>query len=158
MKLDALIIIDMQEDYVGAKRNKRIYSYNTEQLIKNINARIADYSEDSVIYVTNKFLWEWNNAPEKLVKGLTIINEALFCKRWASCFSNKELLLYLQKRDIKNIEFAGVDGNHCVGSSALAGAELGFDIMWNQACIGIGNKSKFIKMENRLKKAGIRFL
>lgn len=90
---------------------------------------IIDMQEDSVVYVTNKFLWERSNAPKKLVKGLTIINETLFCKRCASCFSNKELLPYLLQRDIKNIELSGVDGNYCVGSSALAGAKLGFDII-----------------------------
>jgi len=43
--MKALIVIDMQEEYVGQKRNKKRYPYDSEQLIKNINLRIATYEQ-----------------------------------------------------------------------------------------------------------------
>jgi len=43
--MKALIVIDMQEEYVGQKRNKKRYPYDSEQLIKNINSRIATYEQ-----------------------------------------------------------------------------------------------------------------
>ena len=53
--MNALIVIDMQEDYVGQNRNKKRYPYISEQLVDNINLRIVDYkrNNDMVIHVNN---------------------------------------------------------------------------------------------------------
>lgn len=35
--MKALIVIDMQEEYFGQRRNQKKYPYDSEQLIQNIN-------------------------------------------------------------------------------------------------------------------------
>lgn len=53
-----LLIIDMQEDYMGEKRNKKKFSYDAKKLIDNVNHKINSYSKEYVVYVKNQFFWE----------------------------------------------------------------------------------------------------
>lgn len=156
--MDCLLIIDMQEDYVGNGRNKKRYPYHTVELIENINNRISQYPKEAIIYITNKFFWEKSKAPKELVRGLSIVSDNIFVKRKSSCFSNQELLNYLQKNGAKKLELVGVDGNYCVGCSALDGAKKGFTIVCNQACIGIGDADRFSKVKWKLEKANVQFI
>ena len=45
----ALMVLDMQEMYVGAGRDKNVFSYPVDTLISNVNARIAAYDPEAVI-------------------------------------------------------------------------------------------------------------
>lgn len=153
-----LLVIDMQEDYVGAKRNKRLYPYDTEKLIDMINKRINEYPAESVIYITNKFFWEFGKEQKKLVEGLKIVSDHLFEKRSKSAFSNGKLLEYLEKMSAESLELIGVDGNYCVGYTALDGVRKGFHIICNESCIGVGNVEKFRNMKSRLSKQLVQFI
>ena len=95
-----LLVVDMQEDYIGTKRNKMLYPYDTEKLINNINKRISEYPSESVIYITNKFLWEFGKEQKELAKGLNIVSNNFFGKKKKSAFSNDKLLEYLQKMNV----------------------------------------------------------
>lgn len=55
--MKCLLVIDMQEDYVGNKRNKKRYPYDEKKLILNINKKISEYPAEMVFYITNKFWW-----------------------------------------------------------------------------------------------------
>lgn len=46
---------------------------DAEKLIHTINKRINEYPAESVIYITNKFLWEFGKEQKELVKGLKIV-------------------------------------------------------------------------------------
>lgn len=50
-----LLIIDMQEDYMGEKRNKKKFPYDTKKLIDNVNHKINSYSKEYVVYIKNQF-------------------------------------------------------------------------------------------------------
>lgn len=156
--MDCLLVIDMQEDYVGAKRNKKRYPYDTESLINNINSRIDQYPAEAILYVTNKFFWELGKSPKELVSGLKISSEHIFMKKHNSSFSSQQLLNYLHTKNMKSLELVGVDGNYCVGATALDGVRKGFEITCPEACIGVGNKEKFLKMKAVLAKEGVKFI
>lgn len=156
--VDCLLIIDMQEDYVGNGRNRNRYPYHTAELIENINRRITQYPKEAVVYITNKFFWERAKTEKELVQGLFIVSDHIFEKRKSSCFSNQKLLNYLQKIGAKKLELVGVDGNYCVGCSALDGAKKGFAIVCNEACIGIGNAERFSKVKRKLEKVHVQFV
>lgn len=153
-----LLVVDMQEDYVGTKRNKKLYSYDTEKLIHNINKRINEYPAESVIYITNKFLWEFSKEQKELVKELKIVSNNFFEKRKKSAFSNDKLLEYLRKMNVKSLELVGVDGNYCVGYTALDGIRKGFHIICNESCIGVRDVEKFRNMKMRLSKGLVQFI
>lgn len=155
--MKCLLVIDMQEDYVGDSRNVKKYPYKVNELIHSINDKIAEYPNESVIYIVNRFFWEVARKPKKLVDGLSIISNNIFEKRKASCFSNKRLLEYLQKINASELELVGVDGNYCVGASAIDGISKQYKILFNESLIGIGNYSKFKRTKKKLKKVGVIF-
>jgi Amidases related to nicotinamidase len=155
--MKCLLVIDMQEDYVGNTRNIRMYPYNAKELIYSINEKISKYPNESVIYIVNRFFWEIGKNPKSLVDGLSVISNNVFEKRKASCFSNKQLLEYLRKINASELELVGVDGNYCVGSSAIDGIAKQYKILFNESLIGIGNYSKFKKMKKKLQKIGVIF-
>lgn len=113
--MKCLLVIDMQEDYVGDSRNVKMYPYKAKELIHSINDKILEYPNESVIYIVNRFFWKIGGKPKKIVKELSAISNNVFEKRKASCFSNKKLLEYLQKINASELELAGVDGNYGVG-------------------------------------------
>jgi len=152
--MKALIIIDMQEDYVGQNRNKKRYPYISEQLVDNINLRIADYkrNNDLVIYVKNKGK---SSLASPLIPRMQVVSDLIFEKSKASCFSNGLLLSKIKEQMINQIELAGVDGNYCVGMSALDGAKLGFSICINLLCVGIANTERFKSTKEKLIRKNI---
>ena len=143
----------MQGDYVGNIRNKRTYLYDGESLINNINMKIEQYNQndDMIIYIQNAA----KGKKSELVNGLSIVSNLVYEKQKASCFSNSELTACLIENKIASIELVGVDGNYCVGLSALEGAKLGFNVKLNLECVGIANPERFVKMKARLLNAGI---
>lgn len=155
--MKCLLVIDMQEDYVGSSRNLRMYPYNAKELIHSINEKISEYPNESVIYIVNRFFWEIGRKPKSLVDGLSVISNNVFEKRKASCFSNKQLLEYLQEINASELEIVGVDGNYCVGSSAIEGIDKQYKILFNESLIGIGNYGKFKKMKKKLQEKGVIF-
>lgn len=155
--MKCLLVIDMQEDYVGDSRNVKMYPYNTKELIDLINEKILEYPSESVIYIVNKFFWELSRKPKKLVDGLSVISNNVFEKRKASCFSNKQLLAYLLNINARELELVGVDGNYCIKASAIDGVVNGYKILFNESLIGIGNHGKFQKTKNALQRMGIIF-
>lgn len=52
----ALIVVDMQNDYLWNRR-KKMFSYNTPELVNAVNSLISEFSErgDDVIYVGQVF-------------------------------------------------------------------------------------------------------
>lgn len=154
--MKCLIVIDMQEDYVGSQRNQSRYPYQVDILIHNINKKIATYAPNHVIYVNNKFFWERKQSEKKSVEGLAIVSKHIFEKRKASCFTN-QLINLLQELNVKEIELVGVDGNYYVRASALVGRKSGFNILFNETCIGASKPLKFKKTRNILANNGIAF-
>lgn len=152
-----LLVIDMQEDYVGDSRNVKMYPYDSKKLIHSINDKIFEYPKESVIYIVNRFFWEIGRKPKKLVNGLSVISDNVFEKRKVSCFSNKKLLDYLQKVNASELELVGVDGNYCVGASAIDGITNQYKILFNESLVGIGDYNKFKKTKKKLEKRGVIF-
>lgn len=153
--MKCLLVIDMQEEYVGSFRNAKLYPYQADELINSINHKIAEYPKDSVVYIVNRFSWEIGRKPKKLVEGLSVVSDNLFEKRKASCFSNSQFLEYLKKKKVSELELVGVDGNYCVGASALGGIKYQYKIFLNEPLVGIGNPQKFNKTKNLLKQKGV---
>jgi nicotinamidase-related amidase len=141
--MKALIIIDMQEEYLGEKRNRKRYPYDSEWLVENINTRIDAYqrANDFVIYVKNKGKSEHASG---LLAEIKRVSDLFFEKDKASCFSNGALSVYLNGKEIHEIELAGIDGNSCVRISALDGVKRGFTVSISLSCVGVSNQERFI--------------
>lgn len=69
---DYLLVIDVQADYLGPGR-----AYLDPALVQAINQKIAAYSSDRVLYVTNSFLWE-RSSQKELAEGLLKVSDLSF--------------------------------------------------------------------------------
>lgn len=135
----------MQEDYVGKGRNIKQFPYNAPHLLDTINKKILSYPADQVLYITNRFLWEFIGHKKYLVSGLNQVSDHLFEKRRASCLSNSCLLEFLKEHQAKSLEIVGVDANFCVNQSVLSSIVKGFHVTVDLSCLGVAKKQRFRK-------------
>jgi len=157
----ALLVIDMQEATVGTNHAK-IFNYPVD-LLEKVNKAIVDTDADVVIYIKN---FMKNNLINKLVPfkcfegtkaaefvdGLKMINNNVFVKYEGNAFSNNELLAFLKKENIFEIEVIGVDGGGCVALTALGAINCGFKVTLNTPFIGTVFEKQRDKYYKKLKE------
>ena len=167
--MKALLIVDMQEIYVGKERNKKIFRYEAEQLIDRINERIKEYDAKNVFYILNIFKNTWLNRlvpvialegtkGAKLVNSLEIVSQNFYYKNKGNAFTNKDLHTKLKELEVDEIEVVGVDGGGCAALTALGALELEYKVQLNTDCIGTVFKKKAIKLNEQLSKNGGRII
>lgn len=166
----ALLVIDLQEDYVGEKRNKKIFKYNSQELLEKINLKINESKEEGmVIYISNIFnntlfnrvIFRYgieNTNGSKLVQGLNIISDVTFNKSKGNAFTNPSLVSFLKGNDVGELELVGVDGGGCVGLTAKGGAKLGFKINIINNCVGTAFTKRAEKLNKVLREIGVNFI
>ena len=157
VRMRALIVVDMQEDYIGENSK---YLYEKEKIITNINMRIAEYyaNKDSVIYIKNLKVRRQENYVSEFVRELNVVSDIVIIKDKSSCFSNPILLDYLKEHSINDIEVVGIDGNCCVKSTASDAVKSGYFASINENCVGVLNKQRFIQSKDKMLKLGVSIL
>ncbi len=153
----ALIVIDMQADYIGEKSKNKFYS---QTLIDKINERITNATKhgDTVIYIKNAGRRNKKIYISDFVEGLTIASDYIVEKDKSNIFSNPTLLEILKEKKIRNIECIGIDGNCCVASSAIEASKLGYSVVFPLTYIGIKSMERFLKKRKQLMKANVQII
>lgn len=153
----ALLIIDMQEDYIGMNSK---YGYDSEVLINKINERVLYAKQNNyiIIYVKNKKILRSGIYVSDLVQGLIVETEFIIEKDRSSVFSNLEFSSLLKSYEISNIEVVGIDGNCCVASTAIDAARLGYSVEILMEYIGIRNIKKFSKTKEKFIQENIKII
>lgn len=155
----ALLVIDVQEVFVGENKNK-MFDYGDE-LVNNINRIIDENAENTVVYIynlmkrsfINKFapFHMYENTPEaEPPKSLKIVSEYKFVKYEGNAFSNPDLDKFLKEKGIDTVEVVGIDGGACVPMTALGAIENGYKVIVNSK--GIGTFKLRVKQKNKLEK------
>lgn len=167
----ALIVIDIQNDYLYEKRKAK-FSYNTKELTVNVNKLIHQYNDKGcdVIYIrhiiqnlpTNRLLFGFSIAGTEgaeLYSGLDIVSDYCFDKLVGDALTNKKLLEHIQKNGIKRLHLCGLDEFGCVTSTALGAAKRGItaEIIRNGTAT-VFSVSKIKKKKEKLNKAGIKYI
>jgi nicotinamidase-related amidase len=155
--MKALLVIDVQEDYVGEKRNTKRFPYHSENLLSHINQRTKDSTEKEclVIYILNRFFYQSKKFTPQPAKGLDVVFKSIFIKSRTNCFSNPDLTRFLHENNVTDLELVEIDGNYCVAASARAGKKKGFSVIFNQQCIEAAKMDNFKKAISSLQNAGI---
>ena len=153
----ALIVIDMQKDYIGEESR---HNYYPNTLIDKVNERIAIANNNGqmIIYVKNKGKRKKEIYISDFVKGLSIASNFIIEKGKASMFDDDIFFELLKNKDICKIETIGIDGNCCVASSALDAMKLGFSVIFPLEYIGIKDKQRFTKTKEKLIKANVEIV
>lgn len=126
---NALIILDIQKDFVGENARMPVAKHQIEPMLKNINTIIDTYKLKNipVLYIGNEFEknqyisnWFRNKASMKGTEGATmderllIINKLYFSKKVGSAFSNSNFVGYLQENKIEHLTIVGLYAEGCV--------------------------------------------
>lgn len=167
----ALLVIDMQNDYLYEKRKDR-FSYDTEQLVGSVNEAIHRYREDGndVIYIrhiiqdlpTNRLLFGYSIAGSEgaeLFGGLDVVSNYCFDKLVGDALSNAELRDLVEKRGYDQLHLCGLDECGCVASTALGAAKRGIKTqIIRSATATVFSQGKVSKTNAKLQKAGISYI
>lgn len=167
----ALIVIDMQNDYLYEKR-KDIFSYNTAELTASVNELIHQYKKNNcdIIYIrhiiqnlpTNRLLFGYSIAGTEgaeLFGGLDIVSEYCFDKLVGDALSNKKLRELIQKKGYETLHLCGLDECGCVTSTALGAAKRGLKAeIIRKGTATVFPSRKAAKAHKKLDKAGINYI
>ena len=163
----ALFVIDMQEITVG-KNHSAMFGY-PEDIIQKVNSVIEENEGNVIVYIRNLMKNNLINklAPVKcfegskeaeLAEGLSVMSKNVFDKFKSDAFSNPELLVFLKKMSIDEIEMVGVDGGGCVALTALGACEAGFSVRLNTSAIGTIFTDKRDRYYEKLRSKGVQIV
>ncbi len=167
----ALIVIDMQNDYLYEKRKDR-FAYNTAELVKKVNELIYEYKDSGcdVIYIrhiiqnlpTNRLLFGYSLAGTEgaeLYSGLDVVSEYVFDKLLGDALSNKALLKLIKEKEYESLCLCGLDECGCVTSTALGAAKRGVKAeIIRKGIATVFSERKVAKARKKLQKAGVNYI
>ncbi|MBO5448899.1 MAG: cysteine hydrolase [Ruminococcus sp.] len=160
-----LFVVDMQEMYVGVTRDKSVYRYDAENLIDSINKRIAAYQPEEVFYIISikKGLFGGSMPKEGTPEAsfpakLKIVSKNIYEKNKPDAFSSAILEDFMRARNVKEIEFVGVDGGISIGNTALGAIDCGISVILNEDCIGTLYQDKSRKCREKMKKNKVTYM
>lgn len=167
----ALIVIDMQNDYLWEKRKAR-FAYDTKQLTAAVNALIHQYDDEGcdVIYIrhliqnlpTNRLLFGYSIAGTdgaELYSGLDVISKYRFDKLFGDAFTNRYLLQLVREKGYSEVHLCGLDECGCVTATALGAARRGIPVkILRSGTATVFPGQKVEKMHEKLDKAHVAFI
>ncbi len=162
----ALLVIDMQNDYLWENRKKQ-FSYDTASLTASVNELI--HHHQLVIYIrhiiqnlpTNRFLFGYSIAGTKgaeLYSGLDIVSNYCFDKYFGDAFTNRDLRKLLKELNVDTVRLCGLDECGCVTATALGAVRRGIkaEIM-RKGTATVLQGARVEKAHEKWRNAGIPF-
>ena len=167
----ALIVIDMQNDYLCEKRKKR-FAYDTEELVSSVNRIIHQYNGEGrdIIYVrhiiqnlpTNRLLFGYSIAGTEgaeLYGGLDIVSDYIFDKLVGDALSNRKLRQLVERKGYDALHLCGLDECGCVAATALGAARRGLKVeILREGVATVLDERKVAKMREKLKRTGVKYI
>ncbi len=167
----ALIVIDMQNDYLWDKR-KPMFCYNTQELVKSVNSAVSHYKENGydIIYIaqmfpniiTNKWFIGFSikgTEGAEFYSGLDVVSDLYFEKNLPDTYSSKAFREHMQKQGYKEVVLCGLDECGCVGATAKGAVKTGVKVFMLENCIGRRfPEDKVRKMREKLNSLGVQYI
>ena len=167
----ALIVIDMQNDYLWPSR-KPMFAYDTQALVASVNALIRRYADagHGVAYVrhliqnlpTNRLLFGYSLAGTKgaeLYDGLEVVGDNRFDKYFGDALTNRALREWLKQGGYGALHLCGLDRYGCVTATALGAKKRGYEVaILRDGTATVLPEKKAAKRQRQLDVAGIEFI
>ena len=170
----ALLVIDIQNDFLGEDRNKSKFSYkNIDKLISNINENVEKNIEEGnvIIYIAhvidNNFISKKlfgyaisGTEGAQLYKGLkSDFDFHYFEKKKANAFSVNELRFLLENNNVNTVQICGIDEGGCVSATAKGAVKLGLKVeMLKDSIDTVFPIKKVVKLREELKGKGVNYI
>ena len=163
----ALLVIDIQNDYFWEKR-KKIFTYDTDKLVGNINRAIASYNEKGydIIYIKHilpRIMWGVGFSIKgtkgaELFKDLDIVSDLIFEKNRSDAYTSKAFKSYMDEKDYDEIHICGIDECGCVGATAKGALKSCDNVTMIGNCIGCRfDERKQKSMRDMLTSLGAKY-
>ena len=167
----ALIVIDMQNDYLRAER-KPMFNYDAEALTANVNKTIHKYEREGadIIYIgqvfpnilTNRLFIGFSikgTAGAEQYSGLDIVSPLYFEKNLPDTFTAKSFREHMAKEKYGEITVCGLDLCGCVGATAEGALKTGARVFLAENSTGCRfSAEKAEKRKKKLQSRGVTFI
>lgn len=168
---NALLVIDMQNDYLYEKRKRR-FAYDTEGLVARVNGLIRAYSEAGrdIVYIrhiiqnlpTNRLLFGYSlegTEGAELYGGLDIVSEYCFDKLVGDALSNRQLRRLVAEKGFERLHLCGLDECGCVAATALGAKRRGIEAeILRDGTATVFDGRRAARMREELRRAGVRYI
>lgn len=168
---DALLVVDMQNDYLYEKRKPR-FAYDTEGLVARVNELIRRYSEagHDVIYIrhiiqnlpTNRLFFGYSLAGTEgaeLYKGVAVVSGYCYDKLVGDALSNRRLRTLIRQKGYGRLCLCGLDECGCVASTALGAKKRGIEAeILRDGTATVFNGRRVARTREKLRRAGVRYI
>jgi len=164
----AFIVIDLQKDYLWDKR-KSMFTYNTDELVGNVNRAIAFYKEAGydIIYIKHilpKVMWGVGFSIKgtegaELYEGLDIVSDLCFEKNRSDSYTSKAFREHMERTGYSEVVLAGLDECGCVGATAKGAVKTKVKVKMLGECIGSRFPEKKVQnMRQQLTALGVEYI
>ena len=167
----ALLVIDMQNDYLCENRMKR-FAFDTEGLVGRVNRIIHRYNAEGhdVIYIrhiiqnlpTNRLLFGYSIAGTEgaeLYKGLDIVSDYIFDKLFGDALSNKKLRQLIERKGYDALHLCGLDECGCVASTALGAVKRGYNVeILQEGTATVFDERKAARTREKLRQYAVKLI
>jgi nicotinamidase-related amidase len=168
----ALLVIDMQIDYIDENGKFPIEKSQIENLIITTNKIIDEYHEKdySIIYLRRVFRkndirnFSRNYAclegtfGVKIDPRIDIVSQNIFDKYAPDSFSSNDFENYLVENRINELYLCGVMADECVYGTALGGFKRNYKINYFANAVGSSSIKNIEKAIKKLRKIGINII
>jgi nicotinamidase-related amidase len=170
----ALLVIDMQNDYLWEKPRKKQFDYDTAKLVGNVNAIIEKYNNEghTVVYIAHLVQNLWTNRKlfgysiqgsegAKLYGGLNVVSGNYFEKFLGDAFTSKKFAGFVKENEYDTIALCGLDECGCVAATARGALKRGLAVEILTRGIGTSGyfpEKKIANTREELKSRGVKYV
>ena len=164
----ALLVIDMQNDYLWSKR-KEMFTYNTDELVKNVNEAIESYKNAGfdIIYIKHilpKIMWGVGfsikgTVGAEMYDDVKIVSDYCFEKNHSDTFTAKAFKEFVAENNYEELFLCALDECGCVGATAKGAVKAGIKVKMITDCIGRRFPEKKVQaMRDELESLGVEYI
>jgi len=168
----ALLVIDMQIDYIGEDAKFPIEKSQTENLIIKINEIIDEYHKDNYSIIYLRRIFKKNDIGNfsrnyaclegspgmEIDPGINIVSQNIFDKYAPDSFSSNEFENFLIENKVNELYLCGVMADECVYETALGGHNRNYKINYIANAVGSTSVKNIEKAIKKLNKKGINII
>jgi nicotinamidase-related amidase len=168
----ALLVIDMQIDYIDENGKFPIEKSQINSLIETVNNIIGDFHSNNyqIIYIRNifrrndiknifrNFAVVEGTAGAKIDPRINILSDNIFDKYTPSAFSNKRFENFLINNLINELYVCGVMADECVYETALSAFNSGYTVNYYANAVGSSSIKNIENAIEKLRNKGINII
>lgn len=168
----ALLVIDMQIDYIDENGKFPIEKNQINGLIKTVNNIIDDFHGNNYQIIYIRRLFRKNDlknvfrnfaaiegtAGAEIDPGINIVSIDIFDKYAPSAFSNKRFENFLIRNQINELYVCGVMADECVYETALSAFNSGYIVNYYANAVGASSAKNIENAIEKLKNRGINII